>query len=145
MPLVSITRLHLASFFSFPVFLYYAMASSRQARRAAGFRGGWLSRDAESGFWTVTVWDSPEAMRGYRNSGIHLRAMPKLLHWCDEASFVHFEQAEDTAPDGAAAFDRLRQQGKLSKVARPSPRHQSGTTVGNTPAPRGQVLKPLAG
>ena len=141
MPSVSITRLHLASLFSFPVFLYYTLASSRQASRSPGFRGGWLGRDSESGFWTVTVWDSPEAMRGYRNSGIHLRAMPKLLHWCDEASFAHFEQPEDPAPDGAAAFDRLKQGGKLSKVAKPSPRHQSGAMVGNTPAQRGQTLK----
>ena len=141
MPFVSITRLHLASFFSFPGFLYYALASSRQATRSAGFRGGWLSRDAESGFWTVTVWDSSEAMRSYRNSGIHLRAMPKLLHMCDEASVAHFEQADDVPPDGAGAFDRLRQGGTLSKLAKPSARHQSGTTVGNGPAPRGRILK----
>jgi len=144
-PFVSVTRLHLASLFSFPVFFYYALASGRQASRSAGFRGGWLSRDAESGFWTVTVWDSPEAMRGFRNSGIHMRAMPKLLRWCDEASYAHFEQPEDTVPDGAVAYERLRQDGKISKVVKPSPLQQRGATVGKTTPPRGQILKPRAG
>ena len=144
MTFVSVTRLHLASRFSFLPFIYYALSSSRQASRSAGFRGGWLSRDAESGFWTVTVWDSQEAMRAFRNSGIHLRAMPKLIRWCDEASYAHFEQPEATVPDGAAAYERLRQVGKVSKVARPSPLQQSGATVGKTTAQRGQILKPVS-
>ena len=145
MTFVSVTRLHLASRFSFLPFIYFALSSSRQASRSAGFRGGWLSRDAEAGFWTVTVWDSQEAMRAFRNSGIHLRAMPKLRHWCDEASYAHFEQPNDTVPDGAAAYEHLRQVGTVSKVARPSPRQQSGATVGKTTAQRGQILKPRSG
>jgi hypothetical protein len=144
-PFVSVTRLHLASSFSFPAFLFYALSSSRQASRSAGFRGGWLGRDAESGFWTVTVWDNADAMRAYRNSGIHLRAMPKLVRWCDEAAIAHFEQPGDAAPDPAAAYERMKNAGKLSKVAKPSARHQSGATVGNSTAARGQVLKPRAG
>ena len=142
MVFVSITRLHLASRFSFLPFVYYALSSGRQTSRSAGFRGGWLSRDAEAGFWTVTVWESQEAMRAFRNAGIHLRAMPKLLHWCDEASYAHFEQQDETIPDGAAAYERLRQGGRLSKVVKPSALQQSGATVGKATAPRGQVLKP---
>jgi hypothetical protein len=141
---VSITRLHLASNFSFLPFIYYALSSSRQASRSPGFRGGWLSRDREAAFWTVTVWDSPEAMRGFRNSGIHLRAMPKLLRWCDEASYAHFEQQEDTVPDAAVAYERVRQDGKISKVARPSPLQQSGATVGKATPPPGQILTPTS-
>ena len=142
MPIVAVTRLRVASFFSFPAFLYYALASGRHACRSAGFRGGWLGRDQESGYWTVTVWTSLEAMRAFRNSGIHLRAMPKLMHWCDEASVTHLEQQGDTPPDGEAAYERLRTGGRISKVAAPSPRQQDGVMVGKTAPRRGQILKP---
>ncbi len=143
MPFVSVTRLHLASRWFFPQFLFYALASSKQARRSPGFLAGWLSNDAEFGFWTSTVWDSPEAMRAFRNSGVHLKAMPKLLRWCDEASFVHWEQPDVAAPEIDAAFDRLSREGKLSKVHQPSPRHQAGCTVSDARPRATQRLKKI--
>jgi hypothetical protein len=143
-PIVSVTRLHIARLWSMPWFLYYALASARQARGAAGFVTGWLSNDDEWGFWTSTVWDSLDAMRAFRNSGVHLKAMPKLLRWCDEASFVHWEQPEAAAPVMDAAFDRLARDGKLSKVRAPSPRHAAGGTVGRNRPRRAQRLAPRA-
>jgi Domain of unknown function (DUF3291) len=141
MPFVSITRLHLASWRYFPAFLFYALMSSKQARRSRGFLTGWLSSDADFGFWTSTVWESLEAMSAFRNSGLHMKAMPKLRRWCDEASFVHWEQSEASAPDIETAFDRLSRQGTVSKVSRPSPRHRAGETV-SAAKPRGlQHLK----
>jgi hypothetical protein len=143
MPFVSVTRLHLASRWSFPRFVYYALASSKQARRSPGFLTGWVSNDGDFGFWTLTVWDSLDAMHAFRNSGVHLRAMPKLLRWCNEASFVHWEQPEATAPDIHAAFDRLARGGKLSKVHKPSARHQAGQTVSDARPRATQQLKKI--
>jgi hypothetical protein len=88
-----------------------------------------VSNDGAFAFWTSTVWQNLEAMRAFRNSGAHLKAMPKLLRWCDEASFVHWEQGDARVPDISAAFDRLLREGKLSKVLKPSARHQAGHTV----------------
>jgi hypothetical protein len=129
MPFVSVTRLHLVSWWYFPAFLFYAFAASKQARRSPGLLAGWTSKDANFGFWTSTVWESLEEMRAYRNSGTHLKAMPRLLRWCDEASFVHWEQSQASAPDSETAFDRLSRQGRVSKVSRPSARHRAGQTV----------------
>ena len=144
MPIVSLTRLHVISRWSMPAFLYYAYVSGRQARRTPGFLTGWLGNDDEWGFWTSTVWDSLDAMRTFRNSGVHLKAMPKLLRWCDEASFVHWEQAEAAAPGMAAAYDRLSREGKLSKVRTPSARQAAGGTVGHHEPRRTQLLAPRA-
>ena len=143
MPFVSVTRLRLASRWSFPRFVFYALASSRQARRSPGFLTGWVSNDAALGFWTATVWESLDAMRAFRNSGVHLKAMPKLLRWCDEAAFVHWEQPEASAPDIDAAFDRLSREGKTSKVNRPSARHQAGQTVSDVRPRATQQLKKI--
>lgn len=143
MPFVSVTRLHLASRWFFPLFLFYALASSKQARRSPGFLTGWVSNDAEFGFWTSTVWDRLEAMRAFRNSGVHMKAMPRLLRWCDEASFVHWEQPEAVAPDIDAAFGRLSREGKTSKVNKPSPRHLAGHTVSDARPRAMQHLKKI--
>lgn len=142
MPVVSVTRLHLASFWSLPAFLAHTLRSSRQARRSPGFITGWLSNDSERAFWTSTVWESAEAMRAFRNSGPHLKAMPKLLRWCDEGSFVHWEQQDDGAPSPATAYERLSRDGKVSKVDAPSARQRAHATVGAVPPRPGQALKP---
>ncbi len=139
---VSVTRLHLASIWSFPVFLWYSLAAARQARRSAGFRGGWLGNDTERAFWTCTVWESGEAMRAFRNTGVHVKVMPTLLRWSDEASYTHWQQAEAVVPDAGAAYERLARGGTLSKVLKPSPRQSAGETVGIAAPRPAQKLAP---
>lgn len=130
MPLISITRLHLRSVRFFPSFGLYTVGSVRQVRRAPGFVGGWLASEGLRGFWTATAWRDIESMRAFRNGAPHLTAMRKLLHWCDEASYVHFEQASSALPEVAAAYQRLAESGTVSKVLHPSIRQRSGARVG---------------
>jgi hypothetical protein len=87
-----------------------------------------LGNDAQRGNWTITMWDGEADMRAFRNRGPHATAMPRLLDWCDEASFAHYLAADDTLPAPDAAYDRLAT-GRTSKVHHPSAAHAAGRTV----------------
>ena len=134
--LVSVTRLQLRSLRFLPIFFVYSLRSIRQARNAGGFVSGWTASEWPLAFWTATTWRSMDAMRGYRNAAPHLQAMRKLLDWCDEASFVHWEEADAQPPAPADAYERMRTSGSVSKVRQPSPRQAAGRTVGDRPPAR---------
>ena len=124
MPLISVTRLRLRSARFLPAFAWHTFTSSRQVRRAPGFLGGWLAGEGGlNGSWTITAWRDEAAMRAYRNTAAHMRAMPKLLHWCDEASVLHWEQETAALPDMPEAWRRMVAEGRVSKVLHPSPAH----------------------
>ena len=123
MPFVSITRLRLRSIRFLPAFALHTRRTISQVERAEGFFGGGLKPDRRWTFWTMTVWRDQAAMRAYIASGDHLRVMPKLMTWCDEASVVHWDQPGDTLPDWIEAVRRMRSEGRPSKLHHPSPRH----------------------
>jgi hypothetical protein len=122
---VSITRLRLRSPRFLLPFIAYALLSERQARRAAGNLAADVTRDSHGAYWTRTVWRDNQSMRAFMMSGMHRRAMPKLLDWCDEAALVHWEQDSATPPDWQEAHHRLVTQGRQSKVRHPSPEQET--------------------
>jgi quinol monooxygenase YgiN len=127
---VSVTRLRLRSFwFLFP-FAWHAGRCNRQIRAAEGC----LASDVRGGpdriFWTKSVWRDEAAMRAFMASGAHLRAMPKLKHWCDEASAGHWLQ-DAASVSWTEAEAGLERSGRLSKVLRPSPAHTAGSILGS--------------
>lgn len=123
MVFVSLTRLRLRSIRFLPLFAIYAVRSSRQVKKAPGFVSGKLLPDRSWTFWTMTSWDGQENMRRYMTSGAHKAAMPRLLHWCDEASVAHWEQEATALPSWEEADRRMRESGRVSKVNQPSPNH----------------------
>ena len=123
MVFVSLTRLRLRSIRLWPVFAVHAVRTRQQLVRSDGFVHGALLPDGPRTFWTITAWDSAEAMRTYMLSGAHRAAMPKLMHWCDEASLAHWEQEDSQLPSWTEADRRMRQTGRISKVLHPSPDH----------------------
>ena len=138
MPIISITRLHLRSLRYMPMLSVFTLGSALQARRSDGFLGGLLGGDAERGAWTMTAWRDEAAMRSFRNIGIHKKAMPHLLNWCDEASFAHWQQTDATLPAPDEAHRRMRAEGRLSKVCHPSPAHAAGETTSKS-LPKGAL------
>jgi hypothetical protein len=120
MAFISVTRLRVRSIFYLPQFFWHTFKSQTQAKNASGMLGGRLLLEAGWTFWTMTAWESEAAMRAFRSSGAHMKAMPKLLDWCDEASYAHWEQESAELPSWAEAHRRMVAEGKLSKVNNPS-------------------------
>ncbi len=141
MAFISITRLRLRSIWFLPFFGVYTQRSINQVKRADGFEGGALLADRRWTFWTMTRWDSRESMRQYMTGGAHGKAMPHLMRWCDEASVVHWDRAEPGLPPWTEADRRMRADGRVSKVRRPSPNH-TALTYGEPRLTRGGPIFP---
>jgi hypothetical protein len=120
---ISLTRLRIRSIRFMPLFALHTLLSLRQVRKAAGFQGGALLPDRSRTFWTMTAWDSQDSMRAFMTTGSHKTAMPRLLHWCDEASVAHWVQPETVLPSWTEADKRMRESGRASKVLHPSQQH----------------------
>ncbi|HEY6767325.1 MAG TPA: DUF3291 domain-containing protein [Candidatus Sulfotelmatobacter sp.] len=135
---VSVTRLRVRSVINLPAFLWQTFLAQRQTVRASGFAGGKLLIDAHRTFWTITVWETEKLMKAFRGSGAHARVMPKLVQWCDEASYAHWIPANGEIPDWPEAYEHLVNEGHLSHVAHPSADHENR----RFPKPR---LQPLIG
>ena len=50
-------------------------------------------------------------MNAYRVAGAHLRAMPKLLKWCDEAAVAHWSQHSAEIPSWQEAHRHMLTEG----------------------------------
>lgn len=121
--LASVTRLRVRSLRFLPSFLWRTFQSQRQAERVLGFLGGRLLIDSGLTFWTLTVWQSEETMRGFRGSGAHARVMPRLAEWCNEAAYAHWIQTDNSIPTWEDAYEQLLAEGRLSRVEHPSQNH----------------------
>ena len=125
MPIISVTRLRLRSRWFFPAVLFYAIRSSRQAKRSKGYLAMNLSNETIKIFWTSTAWADEAALKAFLVGQPHLEAMKKLPAWCDEASVVRWKQDDATLPDWQEAHRRLQSEGRPSKVDYPSADHQA--------------------
>jgi hypothetical protein len=123
MPFVSITRLRLRSAWYLLPFMIHALRSSNQMVKQSKFIKGKTLLDKHLTFWTMSLWNDEADMRAYRNADAHKNAMPKLQHWCDEASVAHWLQEGAEFPDWQTAYEHMKSGGRVSKVKYPSPHH----------------------
>ncbi len=135
---ISVTRLRVRRWIDLPPFLWWTRSAQSQVLKAPGFVGGRLLVDRHRTFWTLTAWENERAMKAYRGSGAHSQVMPKLMRWCDEAAYTHWEAADSQVPSWPEAYQQLLRSARLSRVAHPSPAHEARLFE----APR---LKPLVG
>jgi hypothetical protein len=139
---ISVTRLRIRSIRFLLSFLWRNEKTVAQILRAPGFLEGMLFVDARRAFWTITTWQDKASAMAYRNTGEHKAAMPKLMHWCDEASVVHWETAEASSlPLPPEAHARMIAEGRRSKVRHPAHAHESWSIA--PPRWPSKMMRPL--
>ena len=133
MVFISATRLRLRSVWFLIPFIRTNAGAMRQLKQESAFLQGKTLMDRHLTFWTLTAWSSEKDMRAYRNNGAHLKAMAKLINWCDEATATHWSQEGTALPDWQEAYHHIKApEAHVSKVYHPSQNHAAK----NFPPPR---------
>lgn len=125
MSFLVVTRLRLRDPEYRDEFVESAFAVVEQANNAEGNLAAEALADANETFWTRTAWTDRDAMRRFITSEPHLATMSHLSTWCDEATFVDWEQIEPDLPEWHAAHGRLVNDGQVAPLDHPSERHAS--------------------
>jgi hypothetical protein len=142
MAFISVTRLRPRAVRFLPIIAFHTLRSRRQLKSAQGFIGGYLGSGPKLALWTVTVWTDETSMRTYRNTAEHLKAMPQLIRFCDEASVVHWSSRDAAIPPPADIAERMSG-GRTSKLRHPSAAHAAGDPWPDRNIPfKGPHLKP---
>ena len=119
----STTRTTLRSPRFLPAFMIGTVRAAIAARRVPGFVTGRVRVTVRGELITLTVWDSPQDMRVFRDHSIHARLMPKLAAWASEGSYVGWPSESGAPPRWPDVHRRLREHGTFGEVARPSTAH----------------------
>jgi heme-degrading monooxygenase HmoA len=125
MPVVAITRLRLKDPALFDDFFASAVAAVEQAQGSTGNLGADVLADADNTYWTRTAWQEREAMHAFVGSHPHIGIMSRLDEWCDEATFIDWEQAGAEMPDWQQGHARLVAGGQVARLSQPSDAHQT--------------------
>jgi heme-degrading monooxygenase HmoA len=123
MPVIVVTRLRLKDPALQGDFFTAAVAALEQAQQAAGNLGSDVLADAHDTWWTVTAWQDRGPMRAYIQADPHRTTMASLDAWCDEATFVDWEQATADLPGWPESYRRLVADGQVAALTQPSPEH----------------------
>jgi quinol monooxygenase YgiN len=125
MPVIVITRLRLKDASLTDEFFADALAAIEQAKQADGNLGVDALADANNAWWTVTSWGERRQMHSYVGGEPHRAIMSRLDRFCDEATFVDWEQDSADLPDWQAGWRRLVDGGTPGRLSQPSAAHQT--------------------
>jgi hypothetical protein len=116
MAFLSMTRLQVKSIFLLPKFFVQNEAIVKQLKTSAGFKKGKTLIDLGLGAWTVTLWESEDAMRAFYLSGAHRNIMPSLSAYSNEATTGNLTFDEADLPTWDFVHENLSKFGKFSSV-----------------------------
>ena len=120
MPVIVVTRLRLRDAALLDEFFTDAVAAIEQATKSDGNLGADALADAHNAWWSVSAWQERRLMQAYVDSEPHLGIRTRLDHFCDEATFVDWEQASADLPDWQTSWRHLAASGQAAKFTHPS-------------------------
>jgi heme-degrading monooxygenase HmoA len=125
MPVIVVTRLRLKDPALFDEFFASAVAVVEQAQGSEGNLGADVLAEANNTYWTRTAWQGRDSMNAFVGSEPHLRTMNRIDDWCDEATFVDWEQASTDLPDWQDGYERLVATGQAASLTSSTHAHQT--------------------
>ena len=125
MAVIVVTRLRLKDPALLDEFFTDAVAAIEQVQKSAGNLGANALGDANNAWWTVSSWQDRAPMRAFVASEPHKTIMSRLDHYCDEATFVDWEQPGAVLPDWQTSHQRLVADGQAAQLTSPSPANQT--------------------
>ncbi len=127
MPVIVVTRLRLRDPALLEEFFPAAVAALEQAKESAGSLGADVLAEANNTWWTLTAWQERSRMLAFVESEPHLSTMARIDDWCDEATFVDWEQPSPDLPDWQTGYRRLIAEGQVASLTNPSGAHETRT------------------
>jgi hypothetical protein len=125
MPVIVVTRLRLRDPALLDEFFSAAVAAIGQAQKSAGNLGADALADANNAWWSVSSWQGRRPMQAFVDSEPHRSISKRLDHFCDEATFVDWEQAGPDLPDWQTSWRHLTADGKVAELTHASDANQT--------------------
>ena len=138
MAVIVVTRLRIKDPALNEEFFTDAVAAIEQAQKSEGNLGVDALADADNAWWSVSAWAERRPMHSYVRSEPHQTIRSKIDHYCDEATFVDWDQDSPDLPDWPTNWRHLVADGQAAELSQPSAAHQTR----DFPAP---VVPPPAG
>ena len=122
-----VTRLPLRDPALLDEFFADAAAAIEQATKSEGNLGADALADANNAWWRVSAWQDRHLMQAFVDSQPqpHLGISARLDHFCDEATFVDWEQASPKLPDWQTSWRHLTTDGKAAELTDASAANQT--------------------
>lgn len=125
MAVIVVTRLRLKDPALLDDFFTDALAAIEQAQKSDGNLGVDALADANNAWWSVTSWQERRLMHSYVRTEPHRTIQSHLDRYCDEATFVDWEQASPDLPTWQTSYRRLVADGQVSTLSQPSAANQT--------------------
>ena len=125
MAVIVVTRLRLRNPGLLDEFFTDAVAAIEQAQKSEGNLGADALGDANNAWWTVSSWQDRGRMRAFVANLPHRSIMDRLDHYCDEATFVDWEQDSPDLPDWPTSHRHLVADGQAAELTHPSAANQT--------------------
>ena len=125
MPVIVVTRLRLKDPALLDEFFTDAVAAIEQAQKSAGNLGADALADANNAWWSVSAWQGRDPMWAFVTSEPHQSIQARLDHYCDEATFVDWEQDSPALPDWQTSWRHLTADGQVAELTSPSAANQA--------------------